>query len=85
MKCILYVRITVASCVDSNEYTEHTIIIHKTEKTSLNYIHLPPDLVLLLTLSGSNYQYLEQVYMVPKIFELLRFDCIYIPEDCLVI
>ena len=32
----------------------------KAEKTSLNYPHLPPDLALWLTLSGSNYQYLEQ-------------------------
>ena len=29
-----------------------------------------------LTLCGSNYPYLEQISMVPKVFELLRFDCI---------
>ena len=29
---------------DSNKYTQHTIIIEKIEKTSLNYIHLPSDL-----------------------------------------
>ena len=49
----------------------------KIEKTSLNYIHLPPDLALRLTLSGSrsNYPCLEQIYMVQKTFQLLRFDC----------
>ena len=54
---------------NSNEYSQHTIIIWKIEKTSLNYIHLPPDLALWLTLSGSSYQCLEQIYMVPKMFE----------------
>ena len=29
-----------------------------------------------LTLSGSNYTYLEQTTMVPKMFEPLKFDCI---------
>ena len=29
-----------------------------------------------LTLSGSNYPCLEQISMVPKMFEPLRFDCI---------
>ena len=33
---------------------------------------------LWLTLSGSNYPYLEQMSMVPKMFEPLRFDCIWI-------
>ena len=60
---------------DSNEYTQHTIIIWKLEKTILNYPHLPPDLALWLTLSGSNYPCLEQISMVPKMFEPLKFDC----------
>ena len=60
---------------DSNKYTQHTIIIQKIEKTPQN---LPPDLALWLTLSGSNYPCLEQIYMVSKILELLRFDCIWI-------
>ena len=47
------------------------------EKTSLNYIHLPPNLALWVTLSGSNYPCLEQIYMLQEIFELLRFDCIW--------
>ena len=49
----------------------HTIIVLKIKKTSLNYRHLLPDLAPLLTLSGSNYPYLEQVYMAP-----LKFDYI---------
>ena len=47
----------------SNEYTQYTIIIHELEKTFLNYIHLPPYQALWLTLSGSNYPCLEQIYM----------------------
>ena len=46
-------------------------------KASLNYHHSLPVLVPWLTLSGSNYPYLIQVSMVPKMFEPLKFDCIY--------
>ena len=42
------------------------------QKTSLNNIHLPHDLALWLTLSGSNYPCLEQIYMLPKMFELFE-------------
>ena len=35
---------------DSNEYTQHTIIVQKIETISLNYRHLLPDLAPLLTL-----------------------------------
>ena len=45
------------------------------EKLFLDYFHLPSDLALWLTLSGSNYPYLEQISMVPKMFEPLKFDC----------
>ena len=34
-----------------------------------------PDLVLLSTLNGSNYPCLELIFMVPKVFEPLKFDC----------
>ena len=44
--------------------------------TSLNYPNLAPDLSLRLTLSGSNYLCLEQISIVPKMFESLKFDCI---------
>ena len=37
---------------------------------------MPPDLALLSTLIGSNYPCLELIFMVPKVFEPLKFDCI---------
>ena len=36
---------------------------------------MPPDLALLSTLTGSNYLCLELIFMVPKVFEPLKFDC----------
>ena len=60
---------------DSNEYTQHTIILLKIENTSINYRHLLPDLAPWLNLIGSNYPSLEQISMVPKMFEPLKFDC----------
>ena len=60
---------------DSNEYMQHTIILLKIENISINYCHLLPDLVLWLNLIGSNYSSLEQISMVPKMFEPLKFDC----------
>ena len=36
---------------------------------------MPPVLVLLSTLIGSIFPCLEQIIMVPKVFETLRFDC----------
>ena len=41
---------------------------------SPNYCYLLPDLVQWLTLCGSNYPYLEQISMVPKMFKPLKFD-----------
>ena len=63
---------------DSNEYTQHTIIVNKIEKIILNYRYLLPELVSWLTLNGSKYLCLERISMVPKIFEPLRFDCTHI-------
>ena len=34
------------------------------------------DLALLSTLIGSNYPCLELIFMVPKVFKPLKFDCI---------
>ena len=45
------------------------------EKTSLNYPYFFPDLALWFVHSGSNYQYLEQIIMFPKMFQPLNFDC----------
>ena len=36
---------------------------------------MPPGLALLSTLTGSNYPCLELIFMVPKVFESLKFDC----------
>ena len=36
---------------------------------------MPPDLVLLSTLIGSNYPCLELNFMVPKVLEPLKFKC----------
>ena len=54
--------------------SQHTIIV-LIEKISLNYRHLLPDLAPWLTLSCSNYPYLEQISIVSKMFEPLKFDC----------
>ena len=37
---------------------------------------MPPDLVLSSTFIGLNYPCLELIFMVPKVFEPLKFDCI---------
>ena len=37
---------------------------------------MPPELALLSTLTGSNYPCLELFFMVHKVFEPLKFDCI---------
>ena len=52
------------------------------EKISQNYHHLLPDMVPWLTLSGSNYPCLEQISMVPKMFEPLKFDCSLLVGSC---
>ena len=36
---------------------------------------MPSDLAFLSTLIGSNYPCLELVFMVPMVFEPLKFDC----------
>ena len=38
---------------------------------------MPPDLALSSTLISSNYPCLELIFMVPKVFEPLKFDCIF--------
>ena len=39
---------------------------------------MPLDMVLLSTLIGSNYPCLELIFMVPKVLEPLKCDCIFI-------
>ena len=36
---------------------------------------MPPDTALCLTFISSNYPCLEHVFMVPKVFEPLKFYC----------
>ena len=36
---------------------------------------MPPGVALIVTFRGSNYRCLEQIFMVPKGFEPLKFDC----------
>ena len=57
---------------DSIENTQHTVMLRKIKEIFI----MPPDLVLLSTLNGSNYPCLELNFMVPKVFEPLKFDCI---------
>ena len=38
---------------------------------------VPPGVALIVTFRGSNYRCLEQIFMVPKGFEPLKFDYIY--------
>ena len=37
---------------------------------------MPPDLALLSTLISSNHSCLQLIFMIPKVFEPLQFDCI---------
>ena len=60
---LLFFRITAkskrtrnTSRGDSNAYTQHTIIVQKTEKISLKYRYWLPELAPWLTFRGSNYQ-----------------------------
>ena len=52
------------------------LLFRNSKNISLIYRYLLPDLAPWLTISGSNYPYLEQISMVPKMFVPLKFDCI---------
>ena len=57
-------------------FWEHTTYLHI--KESRKYIAIkPPDLALWLTVISSNYLCLEHIFMVPKLFEPLKFHCTY--------
>ena len=56
---------------DSNENTQHTSKLKKIEK-DIHILH--PDMALWWILISSNYPYLEHHFMVPKVFEPLKFD-----------
>ena len=55
--------------------------LYRRYKNSLNNCHFLPDLVPWLTPSASNYPYLEQIPMFLKMFEPLKFDCIFNTVD----
>ena len=42
---------------------------------------MPPDLALWFTLISSNYPNLEDIFMVPKLLEPLKFDCSFWEND----
>ena len=57
---------------DSNENTQYTFMLKKNQE----YIaFIPPDQALWSTLISSNSPCLELIFMVPKVFEPLKFDC----------
>ena len=56
---------------DSNEYTQYTFMLQKIKEILIKL----PVLALLSTLIGSNYPFLELIFMVPEVFEPLKFDC----------
>ena len=58
---------------DSNEYTTYHYFVED-RKHFHKYRHLFPDLAPWLNLIVSNYPSLEQISMVPKMFEPLKFD-----------
>ena len=53
------------------------LLCRRSKKISLNYCHLLPNMTLWLTLSGSNNPYLEPFFLVLKMFDTLRCDCIW--------
>ena len=75
--CVL---IRIASSGHSNDYTQQ-FCVENHKKKSLNDRYCLPNLTLWLTLSGSNYPCLEQLSMVPKIFEPLKFDYLIYPNE----
>ena len=55
---------------DFNENTQYTFMLQKIKEILIKL----PDLALLSTLIGSNYPCLELIFMVPEVFEPLKFD-----------
>ena len=53
------------------------LLYRRSKRFHLIIHHLLPDLAPGLTLSDSNYPYLNQIFMVPKRFEPSKFDCLH--------
>ena len=58
----------------------NTIYLH-VEESLKDITILPPDPALGLTLINSNYPCLEHIFMVPKVFEPLKFYCTYMIDQ----
>ena len=56
---------------NSNENTQHTFMLEKLKDFPI----MPPVLALWLTHISANYACLKHIFMVPKVFEPLKFDC----------
>ena len=56
---------------DFDENTQYTFMLQKIKEILIKL----PGLALLSTLIGSNYPCLELIFMVPEVFEPLKFDC----------
>ena len=72
MVCCLYSLVS-PQWGNSNENTQNTFMLKKIDNISL---FMSPDLALWLTLISSNFPCLEHIFMVPKVFEPLKFYCI---------
>ena len=60
-------------CMYSLELPQRTFMLKKNRK---DMFIMPPDLALCVILIISNYPCLEHPFMVLKVFEPLKFDCI---------
>ena len=58
---------------------EHTTYLHFKEIRK-DISSVPPDLVLLSTLTSSNSPCLEHIFMVPKVFDPFKFYCVFIKD-----
>ena len=56
--------------------TQHTYML-KTNRKDIPIMAPNLALCLTLTLISSKYSYFEHISIVPKVFEPLKFDCIY--------
>ena len=57
--------------------THNIHLKYRTPKSYRTIISIvPPGVALIVTFRGSNYCCLEQIFMVPKGSETLKFDCI---------
>ena len=68
--CIHWNRLIEAILMSTLKYD---YCVENRKKKSVNYRNLLPDLVPYFILNGSNYPCLEQLYMVPKVFEPSKF------------